>query len=129
MARPCAKERDAELEERNIPADESDGGVTIDVCTSCRGVWLDWGEVGELKELQRLIPSMSGNTAWRYDLQRGRCPACEARPELARLDVGAFGVDRCPECLGLWFDGGELGPMLTDQGFESLLKTLRDNPV
>jgi len=129
--RPCAKCKSSSLTTTQVPVGAPDG-VDVDICGSCKGVWLDWGELGDLKELRelrRLIPSMTGSAAWQRDLQDGRCPACEERPTLARLDVGAFGIDRCPGCLGLWFDGGELGPMLTEQGFQSLLKVLRDNPI
>jgi Zn-finger nucleic acid-binding protein len=128
-SRICAKCKPATpLNPRKVPPGAA-GAVDVDVCANCRGVWLDWGELGDLKELKQLIPSMTGSTAWQRDLETGHCPACEKHPKMLRLPVGAFGVDRCPDCLGLWFDGGELGPMLTDQGFELLLKTLRDHPV
>jgi Zn-finger nucleic acid-binding protein len=103
------------------------GAVEIDVCGGCSGVWLDWSEVGSLKELAQFISSTHG-AAWQRDLEVGKCPVCTEK-ELVRLPVGAFGVDRCDDCLGLWFDGGELGPMLTDQGFHALMKALRRNPV
>lgn len=103
--------------------------VEIDTCDRCRGVWLDWGEIGDLKDLVGLIPSFAGNTAWQRDLAHGRCSSCEAASALARIPVGAYAVDRCPDCLGLWFDGGELGPLLTDQGFEALLRALRAHPA
>lgn len=127
--RRCAKCPPGTLLRRlSVPHDE-DRAVDIDACPRCRGVWLDWGEVGDLKELVGLLPRFEGNAAWQRDLERGRCPACEQAPPLLRVPVGAYAVDRCPECLGLWFDGGELGPVLSDQGFESLLRALRAHPA
>lgn len=126
--RPCAKCDGVFLQREDVPGG-TPAAVEIDVCRRCRGVWLDWGEVGDLKDLRELLPSMSSNAAWRRDLETGACPTCKERTTLLRLPVGAYGVDRCPECLGLWFDGGELGPMLSDQGFEALLRALRRHPV
>lgn len=127
--RPCAKCDDVFLRRTRVPAAAPQPAVEVDLCGRCRGVWLDWGEVGDLKDLQQLIPSMTGNAAWRRDLEAGQCPSCDDRAPLLRIPVGAYGIDRCPECLGLWFDGGELGPMLTEQGFEALLRALRRHPV
>ena len=121
--RACPKcGRETVLENRTIGDD--DRKVEVDLCRSCRGVWLDRGEVSALRGLGELLPRRSSNIAWRRDLQKGACPACAERPELERVGVGSFGVDLCPQCGGLWFDGGELGPMLTDQGFKALLKAL-----
>ncbi len=116
------------LEQRQVGGPGGAGQVEIDVCPKCRGVWLDWGEVGELHELRAIIPSGSRGSSWERDLEKGGCASCAERHELQRIAVGAFGVDRCPDCLGLWFDGGELGPMLSDEGFDALLKALRTNP-
>lgn len=96
--------------------------VDIDVCPSCRGVWLDWGELGRLRDLRNVLDELQSNMRWKDDLRGGQCPVCDQA--LGRIDVGAFGVDRCAKCSGLWFDGGELGPMLSEQGFSALLQAL-----
>ena len=127
--RRCAKCTAGTLLQRVQVPHEERRAVDIDACPRCRGVWLDWGEVGELKDLVGLIPSFAGNAAWQRDLEHGHCPACTEQTALAHLPVGAYAVDRCPECLGLWFDGGELGPLLSDRGFASLLKALRSHPA
>lgn len=100
--------------------------LSIENCRGCRGVWLDGGEAGRLRRLQAVIPNAYRPTEWKQDLTPGRCPVCDERPELKRLSVGAFGVDRCRRCFGIWFDGGELGPMLTERGYDSLLKALEE---
>jgi len=84
------------------------GGVLVDVCKTCKGVWLDRGEVfffsRKPKELERLLASepVEDTPSHRH------CPRCDLnlhevpflRPDLV--------VDRCPECEGYWFDAGEL---------------------
>jgi Zn-dependent protease with chaperone function/Zn-finger nucleic acid-binding protein len=84
------------------------GGVLVDVCKTCKGIWLDRGEVfffsRKPKELERLLAAQPVK-----DVLSGRlCPRCELnlhevpflRPDLV--------VDRCPQCEGYWFDAGEL---------------------
>jgi Zn-finger nucleic acid-binding protein len=108
-----------------ISAPDVPDGVSIAVCHRCHGVWVKADALAMLHELRQYIPGSSANMMWKRDLTRGLCAACAERPVLERLPVGAFGVDRCPTCHGLWFDGGELGPTLTDQGYEALLRALR----
>lgn len=125
--RMCPKCGDTvELEKSHIEAasaEQSKGkpGVDIDVCKKCRGVWLDWGELGRLRDLRDVL-NVQANMHWKDDHRAGTCPVCKV--DLQRIPVGAFAVDRCPNCSGTWFDGGELGPMLTDQGFTVLLMAL-----
>src|SRR5271163_315697 len=84
------------------------GGVLVDVCKTCKGVWLDRGEVfffsRKPKELERLLASESVEVT----ASERRCPRCDLNlgevPFLRRDLV----VDRCPECEGYWFDAGEL---------------------
>lgn len=113
------------LARREISAPGVDPGVTIAVCPRCRGAWVAASALAQLHELRQYIPGSSANMMWKRDLTRGLCAACAERPLLERLAVGAYGVDRCPTCQGLWFDGGELGPTLTDQGYDALLRALR----
>jgi len=84
------------------------GGVLVDVCKTCKGVWLDRGKVFLLsrkpKELERLLTAESDEPV----LSDRQCPRCHvnlAETPFLRRDLL---VDRCPECEGYWFDSGEL---------------------
>ena len=84
------------------------GGVLVDVCKTCKGVWLDRGEVfffsRKPKELERLA-------RFRFDGAESIEPRMPALPDqlsevpFLRPDLK---VDRCHECEGYWFDAGEL---------------------
>lgn len=132
MARICPKcTTYSELSATSVDGTGASGAparVTVDRCAKCRGVWLDWDELGPAKELREVLPGLSSGASVMRDHAHGNCPACSPSAALLRIPVGAFGVDRCPSCEGMWFDGGELGPMLTDRGFASLLKALRAHP-
>ncbi|HSB53504.1 MAG TPA: zf-TFIIB domain-containing protein [Gemmatimonadales bacterium] len=53
-----------------------------------------------------------------------RCPKCGGH--LKTEEFHRIQVDRCPDCHGVWFDGGEIEAVLhaTDRGF--LSRTLGD---
>ncbi len=84
------------------------GGVLVDVCKNCKGVWLDRGEVfffsRKPKELERMLAADST-----HPVPSSRdCPRCRvalAEVPFLRPDLK---VDHCPECEGYWFDSGEL---------------------
>ena len=87
-------------------------GVEIDHCLSCRGTWLDEGELEQIAELAD-VPA--GPLAAALETVGGekhgtrRCPRCNRR--LTLVNVGsnpAIELDHCPRGHGLWFDAGEM---------------------
>lgn len=92
-------------------------GVEIDHCLTCRGTWLDGGELELLVERAEV----SGESlATALHAARGKkhgerdCPRCGRRLELIELELGGkkLELDRCPRGDGLWFDQGELKAMI-----------------
>lgn len=77
-------------------------GQLLEVCTQCKGVWFDPGELTLLIEVYRKIDDQSGVAS------KVACPRC--RTELRELAFPGTQVmvDRCPGCQGIWLDGGEL---------------------
>lgn len=86
------------------------GGVKVDQCDHCGGLWLDQSELGQLLELEEsVVKSLRrGQTRAGADHQRGKCPRCHHEmlrvASAIRRDVT---VDKCPDCGGVWLDGGE----------------------
>ncbi|MFC1683711.1 zf-TFIIB domain-containing protein [Candidatus Zixiibacteriota bacterium] len=108
--------------------------VEIDHCTSCRGVWLDAGE------LELLLGNPAARDTFLHSLKSDhstaekhrRCPICAAKME--KIAVGAqkeLSIDRCKRGDGIWLDGGELERILRmdelglDQDRE-VIKLLKD---
>ena len=108
------------------------GGVEVDLCSSCGGIWLDKNELeklaaqwplDDLKDLQdrgrRQVPPSSSKVHF-------SCPACtgslRAYPiESSKLPAGEVLIDICTECKGLWLDKGELDVAIA---VEALLRAL-----
>ena len=92
------------------------GGVEIDYCAQCRGVWLDAGELELLFEnaaaCAEFLSIGSPNTSPPAEKRRP-CPICDAKMDKeATSEPHAVLFDHCPHGDGLWFDHGELATVL-----------------
>ena len=88
------------------------GGVEIDYCNHCRGVWLDAGEWEQLAGVAFPKFELGGAT-------KHLCPRCDARLDEIHTP-GNLTLDKCPRGHGLWFDADEL---------QQLLKTTHGAPL
>ncbi len=81
--------------------------MTVDLCSSCKGLWCDEGELAALLGARDDHPLLAA--ARRAGATSPlRCPACE-EAFLRSCPVGPdLRVALCPTCQGEWIDGGEL---------------------
>ncbi|OQA24236.1 MAG: hypothetical protein BWY59_02293 [Verrucomicrobia bacterium ADurb.Bin345] len=92
-------------------------GVELDRCDACNGFWFDDGEMA------RLLPALSSaanvpdldariifeKPARSHVNPQRKCPKCAV--VMANYNYcydSNILLDRCPECRGIWMDGGEL---------------------
>lgn len=97
-----------------------EGDITIDLCPTCRGAWLDPGELeaieeaherDHVEELARMADL--GYNAYELAQQKSgrtlRCPGCDAEMEAREYArCSQVMIDVCPEDHGIWLDRGEL---------------------
>jgi len=57
-------------------------------------------------EAERAATEQAAAQAHRKEAPTMKCPKCGA--DLVEVDYHAIRIDRCPECDGIWLDGGEL---------------------
>jgi Zn-finger nucleic acid-binding protein len=88
-------------------------GVETDYCASCKGVWLDRGELGLVLGRLPDPPSTGGG-----DLVTGarRCPHCGRRMLEINLEGSTVTADCCTHGHGIWLDNGELQTIIRDGG-------------
>jgi Zn-dependent protease with chaperone function/Zn-finger nucleic acid-binding protein len=84
------------------------GGVLIDSCKTCKGVWLDRGEVFLFSRKPRQLEELLELEATGAQPSSRQCPRCHVALEEVPFLRPDLLVDRCPECEGYWFDAGEL---------------------
>ncbi len=87
------------------------GEVEVDECKSCNGIWFDKGELEEIEDVIepvlfeiRKIPKTKEQLA---PLSCPKCDSVELNKVQSTRDKKVI-MDVCPECDGVWLDGGEL---------------------
>lgn len=101
------------------------GGVTVDRCTNCKGIWFDIGEAELLKEkwMSDYIDSGDPVVGQKYNEIRDiNCPRCGKQMEQLNDPVQThIQYEGCAEH-GMYFDAGEF----TDYKYETLMDIFRD---
>lgn len=88
------------------------GGVEVDRCDACKGLWLDKGELAKYHERGGDL-SAAIEKGFEFSVPTSRaCPKCSRKMKQARLGPGRVLVDRCASCGGLWLDDSELQAVL-----------------
>lgn len=93
-------------------------GVTIDRCPSCRGTWLDAGELTHIVETQQVaIPeeivretlALASAEVSSSELRLVACPKCDGLMNPVNYDHSSgVIIDHCPLGHGNWLDASEL---------------------
>jgi Zn-finger nucleic acid-binding protein len=85
-------------------------GVRVDRCASCSGIWFDARELTQLlaEDGQRVASLRRGSAKDEAGGKKGICPrdAAELLRVFSAIDRSVI-LDACPECHGIWLDGGE----------------------
>ncbi|MGH7537298.1 MAG: zf-TFIIB domain-containing protein [Gemmatimonadales bacterium] len=126
------------------------GGLVLDHCTRCGGMWLDKGEVPRLRRCRPqalwALVTLSPD-AYRMqchschaamDRNAVRCPTCAWRNELAcpgcggglrPVQHGDRRLDVCGRCSGVWFDNVELASIWNEKVHALEQVGRRDRPT
>lgn len=101
------------------------GGVTVDRCTSCRGIWFDLGEAELLKKKWMSDYIDDGDPVVgkaNNDIRDVNCPRCGKEMEQLSDPVQThIQYEACSEH-GMYFDAGEF----RDYKYETLMDIFRD---
>lgn len=96
--------------------------VVIDICTQCKGTWLDQGEINFfVKDRKALKPySLQGLIDVKEVLQScPSCPRCLVKMKTGKLPGFQFEVEECPSCQGLWLEEQEFKKIGDSDLFQS----------
>lgn len=93
-------------------------GVQIDRCGTCKGIFLDQGELGAM--LERKLGSKADTfqfsaTSDAMDVVNAHCTKCDQAMD-ARTTGSGLRVDVCAKCLGVFLDQGELASLQLEFG-------------
>ena len=101
--------------------------VEIDYCISCRGKWLDAGELELLledsEEKDNLLSSFEKDK--KIKEKRRKCPICLKKMEKVLCGTdNKIRIDKCRKNDGIWFDEGELREIIKMGSFDKNNKVL-----
>ncbi|MGF1566757.1 MAG: zf-TFIIB domain-containing protein [Nodosilinea sp.] len=111
----CPKEGGVDLQDHPLAP-----GLSAKACPGCGGAWIPpehyttWQrQRGEANApVQVTVLPLSLNTTFKpspLDNRAALCPDCRSYLVRGRVNLksGSFYVERCPNCKGIWCDGGE----------------------
>jgi len=89
--------------------------IEVDHCLTCKGVWLDAGELDLLLDgasnRGRLMDTLKKQSE--SSEKKIRCPICSKKMDKILCgDAGTICLDSCPNNHGIWFDKGELNEVI-----------------
>lgn len=115
----------------NCPACENQlsereaGGIKVDVCRACGGIWFDNFELMKVDaphdSAGEELLDIAGDGTVELDHERDRsCPSCDDMLLLRHFfsPLKRVEVDECPGCGGVWLDVGELAAVRTQSADE-----------
>lgn len=89
-------------------------GVTVNRCPACDGVWFDAHELTELlaEDARHVSALLRSRVQDQADGKKGQCPRDSAAllRVYSSIDKSVI-IDACPECHGIWLDGGEFAKL------------------
>jgi Zn-finger nucleic acid-binding protein len=101
--------------------------IELDYCPECHGVWFDTGELElllgslGLDSTSLFLNSILEAEEAKTDEKKRRCPLCRQKMKKVNLETKVL-VDLCPQGEGVWFDGGEVGALISQLAKKSPLK-------
>lgn len=92
----------------------------LDYCPKCHGAWFDSGELDlfleslKLENRAQFLSDVRNAAEVASDKKKRRCPICGQRMKETTLGKPpGILIDVCRKGDGLWFDGGEVGQLIT----------------
>lgn len=103
--------------------------VEIDYCTTCKGIWLDRGELdlifssADKKEISKSFSIKND-----FDEIKRRCPICKKKMDKVEFENTGIIIDKCVDDHGVWFDSGELKSILksAEEQNSRIINTLKE---
>jgi Zn-finger nucleic acid-binding protein len=95
------------------------GGVSLDECSRCRGIWFDKKELDEAKDeidpdLRWMDLQIWGQQPhFRVTDQPHNCPRCrQVKMQMIAYQEPEIDLLHCPSCEGTWLNAGDLEKMI-----------------
>lgn len=95
-------------------------GVLIDICSYCKGVWLDQGELNFFTADRKILNDYETRGLENTHKINYQCPKCDSEMQLGRIPGYSYQVEECLSCRGLFFDAHEFKKIEGSKSFQTL---------
>ena len=95
-------------------------GLIVDVCSQCRGTWLDGDEIIRLTKNHEGIRQSLASLRWETKTSGHSCPICVKSMIRGNFLGAKATVDFCQTCQGVWFDSQEITARLQSLPVDNL---------
>lgn len=103
--------------------------VEVDRCVVCSGIWFDFAEVEDLRDMvsSELVDTGSLSVGEEMDkITRIKCPVCSRKMiHLTDPEQHHLTYEVCPKCYGTYFDAGEFTDLKEFTPIERLKQLLQ----
>lgn len=108
------------------------GPIDVDECETCKGVWLDAGELGKVEEAADPNINWLDFEIWKHPENfkskesELKCPSCLENTVAIEYGHTEVNINYCPSCRGIWLDKDELPKIIESLENEVAEKTFSD---
>ena len=99
-------------------------GVLIDVCSSCKGVWLDQGELNFFAHNTKILNHYEVKGLEESHKIIEKCPKCQSQMQVGRIPGFPHQVEECLTCKGIFFDAHEFKKFQAAKEFKTIRRGL-----
>lgn len=95
-------------------------GVLIDICSSCKGVWLDQGELNFFVQNKKILNHYETKGLEASHKIVEKCPKCQSQMQVGRMPGFPHQVEECLSCRGIFFDAHEFKKLQATKEFKTI---------
>lgn len=105
------------------------GGVEVDECQKCKGIWYDKDELRQAKDASDSDLNWMDFEIWKHEDQFETsscdvsCPTCQKPMVTLEYGKSNVAIDYCQSCKGTWLDKGEFKSIIDALESELLTKS------
>lgn len=101
-------------------------GVLIDVCSHCKGAWLDQGELTFFAKDKKSLNDYAKKGLEKTQESNNPCPRCDSKMQSGCIPSYSFKVEECLSCRGIFFDAYEFKKLQGSKNFKTIWKDSSD---
>ena len=101
-------------------------GILIDICSHCKGAWLDRGELIFFAKNRKPLRDYEKNGLEKTQKIDDQCSRCNSQMQSGHIPSYSFQVEECLSCRGIFVDAYEFKKIQGSKNFQAIWKDASD---